>query len=76
MKPKHLYLDRYEYRGYIMERVKRGSWNVYDHDLGINFVIKSGLTKAQAVAFIDERYEYRGYIMTSNTPPEYGVRND
>ena len=56
MKPKHLYLDLYEYRGYRMRCVKRGSWNVYDHDLGIHFVIKSGLTKAQAVAFIDERW--------------------
>ena len=53
MKPKHLYLDRYSYRGYRMRCVKRGSWVVEDHDLGIWFAIKSGLTKAQAVAFID-----------------------
>ena len=54
MKPKHLKCGQYEYRGYRIRKVKRGSWSVYEYSEGYHFVLESGLTKAQAVAFIDE----------------------
>ena len=52
--PKKIMLDWYEYKGHRIHKVKRGSWSVYEYSEDI--LIKPGLTRAQAVAFIDERW--------------------